>query len=94
MVEPHPMSFPPDHPLVERVRTMCMRYPEAVDASGGLPVILPPIEPEGVGDLVSRVSGLMLSGGPDLHPSAYGAAGAGTSFCKAFCQTAGFSAPD
>jgi gamma-glutamyl-gamma-aminobutyrate hydrolase PuuD len=27
-----------------------------------------------VGDLVSRVSGLMLSGGPDLHPSAYGAA--------------------
>ena len=49
-------------------------YPEAVDASGGLPAILPPIEPEGVGDLVSRVSGLMLSGGPDLHPSAYGAA--------------------
>ena len=49
-------------------------YPESVDASGGLPVILPPIEPEGVGDLVSRVSGLMLSGGPDLHPSAYGAA--------------------
>ena len=48
-------------------------YPEAVDASGGLPVILPPIEPEGVGDLVGRVSGLMLSGGPDLHPSAYGA---------------------
>ena len=49
-------------------------YPEAVDASGGLPVILPPIEPEGVADLVGRVSGLMISGGPDLHPSAYGAA--------------------
>jgi putative glutamine amidotransferase len=48
-------------------------YPEAVDASGGLPVILPPVEPEGVPDLVSRMSGLMLSGGPDLHPSAYGA---------------------
>ena len=49
-------------------------YPEAVDARGGLPVILPPIEPEGVRPLVARVSGLMLSGGPDLHPSAYGAA--------------------
>ncbi len=26
------MMFPPDHPLVERVRTLCMRYPEAVEA--------------------------------------------------------------
>ena len=25
--EPHPMRFPPDHPLVERVRAMCMRIP-------------------------------------------------------------------
>jgi putative glutamine amidotransferase len=49
-------------------------YPEVVDARGGLPVILPPIEPEGVRPLVARVSGLMLSGGPDLHPSAYDAA--------------------
>jgi putative glutamine amidotransferase len=48
-------------------------YPEAVDASGGLPVILPPIEPEGVPELVGRMSGVMLSGGPDIHPSAYGA---------------------
>jgi putative glutamine amidotransferase len=47
-------------------------YPEAVDAAGGLPVILPPIEPEGVRPMISRLSGLMLSGGPDLHPSAYG----------------------
>jgi putative glutamine amidotransferase len=51
-----------------------LTYPEAVDGSGGLPVILPPIEPEGVPELVGRLSGLMLSGGPDLHPSAYGAA--------------------
>jgi putative glutamine amidotransferase len=51
-----------------------LTYPEAVDDSGGLPVILPPIEPEGVAELVGRLSGLMVSGGPDLHPSAYGAA--------------------
>jgi putative glutamine amidotransferase len=50
-----------------------LTYPEAVDHGGGLPVILPPIEPEGVPALVDRLSGLMLSGGPDLHPSAYGA---------------------
>ncbi|WP_314504864.1 MmcQ/YjbR family DNA-binding protein [uncultured Microbacterium sp.] len=26
------MRFPPDHPLVQRVRQLCMRYPEAVEA--------------------------------------------------------------
>lgn len=29
----HPMRFAPDHPLVERVRAMCLRYPEAVEAA-------------------------------------------------------------
>lgn len=28
----HPMRFPPDDPLVERVRALCMPYPEAVEA--------------------------------------------------------------
>ncbi|WP_204318894.1 MmcQ/YjbR family DNA-binding protein [Microbacterium sp. B35-04] len=28
----HPMWFPPDHPLVVRVRGLCMPYPEAVEA--------------------------------------------------------------
>lgn len=27
----HPMRFPLDHPLVERTRAMCMRYPEAAE---------------------------------------------------------------
>ena len=27
----HPMGFPPDHPLVRRVRTLCTRYPEAAE---------------------------------------------------------------
>lgn len=29
--QPHPMRFPLDHPLVERVRALCMRYPEAAE---------------------------------------------------------------
>ena len=29
--EPHPMTFAPDHPLVERARALCMRYPEAAE---------------------------------------------------------------
>ncbi len=31
-MQPHPMRFTPDHPLVERVRKLCMRYPEAAEA--------------------------------------------------------------
>jgi Protein of unknown function (DUF419). len=27
----HPLLFPVDHPLVERVRVLCMRYPEAAE---------------------------------------------------------------
>ena len=28
---PHPMRFPPDHPLTERVRAICLPFPEAVE---------------------------------------------------------------
>ncbi|WP_127473149.1 MmcQ/YjbR family DNA-binding protein [Microbacterium sulfonylureivorans] len=28
----HPMHFPPEHPLVVRVRALCLAYPEAVEA--------------------------------------------------------------
>lgn len=28
----HPLHYPVDHPVVERVRGLCMRYPEAVEA--------------------------------------------------------------
>ena len=69
LVRPLAQGEPRQHEIA-----LGLDYPEAIDASGGLPVILPPIEPEGVAELVGRVSGLMISGGPDLHPSAYGAA--------------------
>jgi putative glutamine amidotransferase len=67
-VRPLAQGEPPQHEIA-----LGLDYPEALDSTGGLPVILPPIEPEGVRPLVSRLSGLMLSGGPDLHPSAYDA---------------------
>jgi putative glutamine amidotransferase len=67
-VRPLAQGEPPQHEIA-----LGLDYPEAVDRSGGLPVILPPLEPEGVAELVGRVSGIMISGGPDLHPSAYGA---------------------
>jgi putative glutamine amidotransferase len=48
-----------------------MTYLRAVEAVGGMPVVLPPL-----GDaelLLDRLDGVCLSGGPDLDPEAYGA---------------------
>jgi putative glutamine amidotransferase len=48
-----------------------MTYLRAVEAAGGIPVVLPPL-----GDAVAyldRLDGICLSGGPDLDPIAYGA---------------------
>src|SRR4051812_1495780 len=48
-----------------------MTYLRAIDAAGGMPVVLPPI-----GDaeaILDRFDAICLSGGPDLDPAAYGA---------------------
>ena len=48
-----------------------MTYLRAIEAVGGMPVVLPPL-----GDaeaLLERLDGICLSGGPDLDPEAYGA---------------------
>jgi putative glutamine amidotransferase len=50
-----------------------MRYLEAVEAAGGVPIVVPPMGPAAVATLIDGVSGLCLSGGPDIDPSAYGA---------------------
>ncbi len=48
-------------------------YARAVERAGGLPVVLPPLEPEAVAPLVAQLSGVCLSGGPDLDPGSYDA---------------------
>ena len=48
-----------------------MTYMRTLDAAGAIPVVLPPI-----GDTeayLDRLDGIVLSGGPDLDPAAYGA---------------------
>jgi putative glutamine amidotransferase len=49
-----------------------MSYLRAVERAGGLPVVLPPLELERISPLLDRLSGVLLSGGPDLDPAAYG----------------------
>jgi putative glutamine amidotransferase len=48
-------------------------YSEAVLAAGGAPLIIPAAQnEESIQGILNRVSGLILSGGPDLHPRFYG----------------------
>lgn len=51
-----------------------MSYLRAVERAGGLPVVLPPLELDRISPLLDRLSGVLLSGGPDLDPAAYGSA--------------------
>jgi len=47
-------------------------YLEAIAVAGGIPMILSPLPGGDVEDLVDRVDGICLSGGPDMHPAWYG----------------------
>jgi putative glutamine amidotransferase len=49
-------------------------YLRAIEAGGGLPVVLAPDDPAVAAALLERLDGLCLAGGPDLDPLAYGAA--------------------
>ncbi|MFG2488217.1 gamma-glutamyl-gamma-aminobutyrate hydrolase family protein [Streptomyces virginiae] len=49
-------------------------YHELVQAAGGAAVLLPPDEPGSAAEVLSRVDGLVVAGGPDLDPVHYGAA--------------------
>jgi putative glutamine amidotransferase len=50
-----------------------LSYLKAIERAGGVPVAIPPVAAESITSLIRRLSGLCLSGGPDIHPSAYGA---------------------
>jgi putative glutamine amidotransferase len=53
--------------------TLGLSYMRAVERAGGLPVALPPLESENVDPLLEQLSGLLLTGGPDIDPACYGA---------------------
>lgn len=49
-------------------------YLGPVERAGAIPVLLPPASVDRVPDLLSRLDGLILSGGSDVDPELYGAA--------------------
>jgi len=48
-----------------------LAYLQAIERAGGVPVILAPVPVDGTDALLSRLDGICLSGGPDIHPNTY-----------------------
>jgi putative glutamine amidotransferase len=65
---PHTSQADPPRPEI----ALGVSYSQAIAAAGGAPVVLPPVDIDGIGQLLARLAGVCLSGGPDLHPAAYG----------------------
>jgi putative glutamine amidotransferase len=49
-------------------------YLKAIEAAGGLPIVMPPLAEDAIEPLLDRLDGICLSGGPDLDPALYEAA--------------------
>jgi putative glutamine amidotransferase len=49
-------------------------YVRAVEKAGGIPVLIPELEPDAVDSFLDRLDGVVLVGGPDVDPAHYRAA--------------------
>jgi putative glutamine amidotransferase len=67
--QPLPEGEPPQHEMA-----LGMPYVRALARAGAVPIVLPPLSVDIVPSLLTCLSAVCLSGGPDLDPSAYGAA--------------------
>jgi putative glutamine amidotransferase len=59
-----------DPPRVELA--VGLRYTAAIEAAGGIPLVIPPMPETAIGPLLDGIGGVCLSGGPDLDPIGYG----------------------
>jgi putative glutamine amidotransferase len=67
VIRPTPHGEPPQHEMA-----LGLKYLRAIEATGGLPVVVPPLEESAIAPLLDQVAGVCLSGGPDLDPASYG----------------------
>ncbi|HET7454634.1 MAG TPA: gamma-glutamyl-gamma-aminobutyrate hydrolase family protein [Solirubrobacterales bacterium] len=65
-------SIPEGEPKVKEL-ALGLTYMRAVEAAGGLPLVIPLMEEDAIEPLLDRLDGICLSGGPDLDPRHYGA---------------------
>ncbi|MEA2375662.1 MAG: putative glutamine amidotransferase [Thermoleophilaceae bacterium] len=66
-VEQTPEGEPPQVEM-----TVGIKYVSAIEAAGGVPVVIPPLGGEAIEPLLDSVCGVCMSGGPDIDPSGYG----------------------
>lgn len=57
---------PPEHAQVQA------NYYKAIQSSGGIPVLIPPMSDEDIDQLLGSIAGLLFIGGDDYCPSNYG----------------------
>jgi putative glutamine amidotransferase len=58
----------------QREMALGLVYLRAVERAGGIPVVIPPFDDRAIEQLLDRLGGICLSGGPDLDPASYGGA--------------------
>jgi len=68
-----PLRATPEGDPPQQEMALGLKYLRAIEAAGAVPVVVPPLRPDAAAELLERVSGVCLSGGPDLDPVAYGA---------------------
>lgn len=74
--EVRPLTYAHEAPIDEPFRAemaLGITYTNALEAAGAAPVVLPPLGPETVPDLLDGLDAICLSGGPDVDPAEYGA---------------------
>jgi putative glutamine amidotransferase len=69
-ITPSPMEDTQAHGAFNRYAT-ATTYTEAVEAAGGVPVVIPP-QAGNIEEIISIVDGLLISGGGDIRPDRYG----------------------
>jgi putative glutamine amidotransferase len=69
-ITPSPMEDKQEHGTFTRY-AMATTYTEAVEAAGGVPLVIPP-QAGNIDEILSVVDGLLLSGGGDIDPAIYG----------------------
>ncbi len=58
--------------------TVTLSYSDSVVDAGGVPVVIPILDPKAIPHVVRRLDGILLTGGGDIAPDVYGGAGHAT----------------
>ena len=64
------VTLTPHGEPARREMSLGLTYLRAIERAGGIPVVIPPLAIDAIPSLLAHVHGVLLSGGPDIHPEA------------------------